>query len=310
MENRRAVIISAICFGISIFLISAYVNQRESDLTKDFGEMVDVVVINLDSDKVVEEFTVLRGNMLRVDRVFKKFKQPTAVSKIQDVIGKSTFVTMYGGEQVVLTKLVTQDGKPVLDRQVAKSTRAVTIQISPHTGVGRLIRPGDHIDVLIAPHYDMKGTTVYESTTVFQNVMVLATGKNFSNAVPTRVTPDVLEFIGDEAAREKRRDIGNQSVERLPTSRPTDDYSTLTLQFTPSDAKKILYLINTYGDNRLYLTLRNSADQQVAQIKTTLLDDVLGPESDYGRSKRPRRPTPPPVPKFYDSIGGQAKPIY
>jgi hypothetical protein len=42
----------------------------------------------------------------------------------------------------------------------------------------------------------------------------------------------------------------------------------------------------------------------------TLLDQVLGPDSDYGKSKRKPPPVVAPKPKFYDSKGGQAVPVY
>src|SRR5690606_22886217 len=93
----------------------------------------------------------------------------------------------------------------------------------------------------------------------------------------------------------------------LPNGRPADDYSSLTLQLSPEDAEKVVFVSTKFGDGRLYFTLRNSADRNVDTVPTTLLDDVLGPESDYGVSKRkPPEPPPPRPPKYYDSVGGAA----
>lgn len=308
MENRRAIIISIVCFTIAIILISGYVSVRRAEMTDGFGEEVNVVVAN--TKEPIPEFTVIRPGMVKTITVFKNFRQPSATDNIADIIGKSAYTEIYPGEQITLTKLVTHESKPVLDRQVEKSFRAITVSIAAHTGVGKLIRPGDRVDIMVVVNYDMKGTTHFEVKTALQNVLVLATGKNIQNGVPTRVRREVMDYLEEKFSKKKRKDWGGGSRERLATNRPVDDYATLTLQLSPEDAKKLLFVSHTYGDNRLYYTLRNSADSEVAQIDTTLLDDVLGPDSDYGRSFRKPVRISPPKPKYYDSKGGKAIPVF
>lgn len=307
MENKRAIIISLICFTISMILIAAYVKVRRYEMTSEFGDEVDVVVANVG----IREYGLIREDMLRVIKVFKNYRQPQTVTDINEIIGKAAYVPIYQDEQITLTKLVHADGKPVLDRQVEKKMRAVTLNISPWTGVGRLIRPGNRVDIIVAPNYDVGGTNIFEVKTLLQNVLVLATGKVLQNSVPTRVNREVLNVIEEEVELRKRKDFSNAGTESLNTSRPDDNYSSLTLQLGPEEAEKVLFLSHQYGDQRLYFALRNSADQATEKIETTLLDDVLGPDSDYGMSKRKPPPASPPrPPRFYDSVGGQAIPRY
>lgn len=306
MENKRAFILSGICFIVSLLLISGYVSQREKELTSDMGERVEVIVAKFN----IDEFQLIREDMVETTTVFKKFLQPSAVKDAVDVIGKSAYVPLYKGEQVVLTKLVSQDGKPVLDRQVEKSMRAVTIKISPHTGVGRMVRPGDRVDIIATPNYDVGGVMVFEVKTIAQNVTVLATGKSIQNAVPTRVTKEMMDTIEEEMTKERRKDFGGGSRESLNTHRPDDEYATLTLQVSPDDAKHLMFVSHVFSDNRLYFTLRNSADTEIAKLDTSLLDDVLGPESDYGRSMKRPPVSNPPKERFNDLKGGQAVPVY
>lgn len=304
MENRRAFIISSICFLISIMLISAYVNVRRAELTAEFGDEVSVVVASV----AIPEYATITSDMVKVVPVFKKYRQPQTVETPEDVVGKSTFVSISPGEQITRTKLIEQDGRPVLDRQVEKKTRAVTLMISPHTGVGRLIRPGDRVDILVAPSYETKGETIYEVKTVAQNILVLATGRNIYNEVPTRIDRSVLSTLQSQFEISRRQDYYGRS-ENLNTTRGADNYSHITIQLTPEEAEKIHYLTSTFGDRALYFTLRNSADSKVETIRTTLLDDVLGPDSDYGKSKR----KPPPIvkrqPRFFDSVGDRVVPV-
>ncbi len=306
MENKKAFIVSGICFVISLLLISGYVTQREKELTADMGERVTVVVAKVP----IEEYRLIREDMVETTTVFKKFFQPSAVSDPADVIGKSAYVPMYQGEQIVLTKLVSQDGKPVLDRQVERNMRAVTVKISSHTGVGQLVRPGDKVDILAAPNYDIGGVMVFEIKTVIQNVTVLATGKSIQNSVPTRIDKELMSNLEEEFQKEGRRDWGGGSRDALNTHRPDGDYATLTLQVSTEDAKKLLFLGHTFGDNRLYFTLRNSADTEIAKLDTTLLDDVLGPESNYGMSMRKPPSVPPPKEKWIDLKDGRPSPVY
>lgn len=316
MENKRAIVISVICFVISMFLISGYVTLKEKELTADFGNQVDVVIADgeffkRNSTDQIPEYTILQADMLKTIKVFKNFQQPMTVTDIKDIVGKATYVSLHQGEQVTLTKLVSQDGKPVLDRQVERKTRAVTIMISPASGVGKLIRPGNRVDVLVSPVYDSGGSSVVEVKTLFQNVIILATGKHIQNEVPTRVDRDLLTQIEEAGSKIKRKDIFGNNVEGLSTSRPDDNYQTVTLQLSTEDAEKLLFLTHKYGDKVVYLSLRNTVDPGAERLPTTLLDDVLGPESDYGKSKRkvPSNYTPAP-PRYNDLIGNEIKPKY
>jgi pilus assembly protein CpaB len=307
MENRRAIIISLICLLVSVVLISAYVQVKRQSLTSEFGEEVSVVV----ATRPIPEYGIIREDMVEVVEVFKNFRQPQAAVSIADVVGKASYVPVYSGEQLVLTKLITQEGKPVLDRQLAKDLRAVTLPIAQRNGVGKLIRPGNRIDILASINYEdpSTGEVVFEIKTVAQNMLVLATGKNIQNDVPSYVRPEMLEIVSNKFADEKRKDyVGG--TERLISSRPTDDYSSITLQASPDDAEKLLLISSKFGDGRIYFTLRNSADQQAYPVATVLLDDVLGPDSDYGRSKqKPPEPPEPTPPRFQDNVGGRDVPV-
>ncbi len=300
MENRRAIIISMICFLVSMLLITAYVRVKRNELVGEFGEEVTVVV----ATKNIPEYGTIREDQLMETTVFKKFRQPQSVTSISDVVGKSAYVAVYEGEQVTLTKLINQDGKPVLARQVAKNSRAITIPVSVRNAVSKLIRPGNRVDIMAVVNYETSDNQmIYEVKTLLQNVLVLATGKNLQNEVPTRVNREVLSSL--EEKFESRKDFGGARTDILPSGRPADDYASLTLQLSPEEAEKMVFMETKFGEGRLFFSLRNGADQAIESIQTTLLDEVLGPESDYGiLQRKPPLPPPPRPPKYYDSVGG------
>jgi len=306
MENRRAILISAICFVISMLLISAYTKVRRAELTAEFGEELPVVV----AIAPIPEYELIRPEKLAIIYVFKNYRQPQTATSIAEIAGKSAFVPIYKGEQITFTKLVTQEGKPVLDRQLEKKMRAITLGVTSFNGVSKLIRPGNRVDILASVNYESDGVLMYEIKRVLQSVLGLAIGKTIQNSVPSRVDREVMSYLEEQFELRKRKDWSGGSMENEQTSRPSDNYASLTLQLNPEDAEKLIYLSTRFGDSRLYYTLRNGADQATEPIPTTILDDVLGPDSDYGVSKRkPAPPSPPRPPRFYDSRGGVATPV-
>lgn len=316
MDKKKALLIASLFFGISIFLINGYVDALRAELTKTFGQEVGVVV----ATELIPEYGIIRPEMLTVKPIFKNFVQSQTVTvalgneeatskAISEIAGKAAYVPIYPDEQVTLTKLVHQDGKPVLDKQVEKTMRAVTVAVSPANGVGRFIRPGNRIDILATVRYEANGNEQFEVKTVMQNVLVLATGKNLQNSVPTKVSRDVLSALEAKFEEQRRKDLFTTSVDS-GTSRPDDNYTHMTLQLTPEDSDKLLLLQNTIGDAKLYYTLRNSADLTVANLETTILDQVLGPDSELGRSKIKPQPLQPLKPRYMDMEGEAAVPRF
>jgi len=306
MENKKAILISLVCFAISMVLISGYLSVKEKELTATFGPLVEVVV----ADENIPEYAIIQAKNLRTEKVYKAFKQPLTSELKSEIIGKATYVPIAAGEQVTLTKLIHQDGRPVLERQLEKKMRAVTTMVSPASGVGKLIRPGNRVDVLIGVNYDRNAKGIFEVKTLFQNVAVLATGKHIQNEVPTRVDRDLLNYIEEANTKLKRKDLFGSGTEGLASTRPDDNYNHVTLQLSTTDAEKLLFLTGKYGDKAIYLTLRNTTDPGVDKLSTALLDDVLGPESDYARSKRKPPVYTPPPPKSKDYMGSQEVPRY
>ena len=319
MNKKRAFLLSSIFLGISIALIMGYTDTLRNQLTKDFGAEIGVVV----AKESISEYTIIRSDMLEVVPVFKNFVQTQtstvaigdAVAEkkaINEIAGKATYVPIYAGEQITFTKLVNQDGKPVLDRQVEKQMRAVTVSVNAASGVGRLIRPGNRVDVLFAVHYEKNGAEQYEVKTVFQNILVLATGKNMQNSIPTKVTRDVLSAIEAKFEEQKRKDLYTSNVD-TGASRPDDNYSNMTLHLSPEQSEQLILLQNAkdIGEVKIFYTLRNTVDDKVvANLETTILDQVLGPDSEVGRSKIKYPTSPPLQPRYFDQMGEKKVPIY
>ncbi|NBX77639.1 MAG: Flp pilus assembly protein CpaB [Proteobacteria bacterium] len=309
---NRTILLAGLALAIAIALVIGYTSMRQSEITRGFGEMIEVVV----AKENIPEYGLIRPEQLTTATINKKFVQPQTIppSLISEVLGRSSYVNIYPGEQITLTKLIQQEGKPVLDKQLEKENRAVTIQISPHTGVGKLIRPGNRVDIMVAAKYEKEqpggaGPRGYvEVKTVFQNVLVLATGKAVVHSVPTRVNRAVLSSLEAEFENQRRKDLYQTGLDPSTTARPDDNYNTITVQLPLAEAEKLILIQNGFGDQALYLTLRNSAEEAVVPLPTTLLEQVIGKESALGDSKVKLPALPKYEPRFYDYRGGQPYP--
>ncbi len=301
MDNKRPILLGSLFAGFSMLLVMGYLKVKNYEYVHDFGGEVPVVIAADD----IPEYTNIKPEMLGVATVFKKFRDPQTVTEISQIVGRSAFIPIQKGEQVSLTKLVNTDKKPLLDREIDKQMRAVTLTVTPVSGVGKLVRPGNRVDVLISPTYTINGETILEVKTLVQDALVLATGKTIHNDIPTRVNRRVLSYLQDVFEGQKRKDyFGNAAG--LNQNRPDDSYTTLTIEVNPKDAERLVYVSQKYGDKAIFFSLRNTADTRAEALSTVLLDDILGPNSDYGRSKqKPPPEAPPKPPPFYDIQGGE-----
>ena len=85
---------------------------------------------------------------------------------------------MLPGEPVTPAKLVKAGDGGVLAAILPAGMRAISTRIKEETGVGRLILPNDHVDVILTQRKrGRSGGDDFVSDTLFRNVRVLAIGQ-------------------------------------------------------------------------------------------------------------------------------------
>lgn len=99
----------------------------------------------------------------------------SAGSKLKDVEGKVVRSPMNRGEPVTVSAVISQGERGFLAAVLTPGMRAVTIKLSPVSGIGGFIFPGDRVDVIVTHTIEMSRAERYTAAeTVFQNVRVLA----------------------------------------------------------------------------------------------------------------------------------------
>lgn len=234
-------IIIAVGAGLlAIFLLNAYLQRREEEIKKRAvliqKELVTVVVAKQD----ISAGTALKENMLKEETINRALLQPRAAASIDRVTDKITIAPISKGEQILLNKVTISGEVTTLSHKVPKGKRAITIAVDNISSVGGMLRPGDRVDVVgMVPWPVMtaegKQATQMTSAPLFQDVLVLAVGQDFT------YTPSVSR------GGEKERTI-------LPI---------ITLALSPQEANLIAFV---QEQGRIRLTLRSPEDTQVQPV--------------------------------------------
>jgi pilus assembly protein CpaB len=171
--------------------------------------------------------------------------------------------------------------------QIAIHHRAISVPVNDVTGITKLLKPGDRIDLVANIQYQGDDGVLSEVKTMLQNVHVLAVGEQIQNNIPAVFEEDPV--------------TGQRFAKNIRASR---NFSTVTIEVNPLDAQKIIYVMES--GVQLYLTLRNPVDRLVSSIPTMTVDEVLGENSkkaalEAAKNRVPAAPppriiTPPPPP--------------
>ena len=275
--NNRALTLSLIMAVMAVFFVQSYVSSIEEEEKKKYGTSVMVVVAKKD----ILEMDTINETQLEYLVIPKKYLEPAAVSlesKVEDtnssktlrsVAGNVAIVPIKKGEQITYNKITNPSIRTGLSPQIAPGKRAISIPVSETSGVSKLIKPGDRVDLISV--VDLGGGKDKKvAKTVLQDVVILSIGRYITNNVARSVEVDSI------GGKEKIRSLA-------------EDYSftTVTLEVDPIQVQTISLLLNS-EDNALTLALRNNDDIERVNLPDTTLFDVYGDflKSRGGAQKR------------------------
>lgn len=266
MKTNKRVLILAIILGlVTVFLLNNYINSLKA--TEEVGPIIvytDVVLAQVSLPKN----TKITEEMLEVVAIPEEALHPDAVKSMEAIVDGVTKAEIVKGEQVLFSKVVTEDVKTDLAYEVPEGMRAITIPVDEITGVANYITQGDKIDVLVtietvdeeetkeaaqaAAEDEAQAQEIVEEMikysiktfTQLQNIEVLEVG-NLQSKVRTNVDPEA------------------PSVEALQPS-------SITILVSPEQAEVIAFA--TLNGN-FHLTLRNPLDTNKIELDYYGLDN-------------------------------------
>lgn len=212
MRINNKVIIIAILIGLlTVFSLSNYLNKVDtrvaSNLPKIEYSQVVVAANNIsENTKINQESVVLKS-------IPKEAVHPEAITNVEEVIGGIAKIDLVAGEQVLVTKVITDLEKADLAYRIPEDMRAMSVPTNEIMGVAGHIKEGDSIDIVVTYkninnnenlEEEEEGTTT--TYTQFQNLKVLAVGSSvmteeekkstLSGTITLLVTPQQGEVLG------------------------------------------------------------------------------------------------------------------
>jgi pilus assembly protein CpaB len=257
--NTRAFTLALIMAGFAAFLVYTYIDDKENALNSKYGTSITVVVAKED----IQELSLIDDTKVRVINVPQSFRSPGAFSAVREVENTVATVPILKGEQITKPRVTFPGAKTGLSRQVSQGKRAIAINITDRQAVSKLIKPGDRVDVIavIDPSDGRKDLKM--TKTILQDVLVLSTGQNMTNALP---------IIGVETPK----------VIRKMNLSTYSKFDTVTLELDPFQVQKLVLLIDL--GKPPFLTLRNNNDKKMVRIKSTKIYDLLGEDAAEAKS--------------------------
>ncbi len=276
MGNETRTLWISIGAGVfGMFLVYSFLQEQKAEIIKPYGGMMNVVVATED----IKEFTNVLDTMVEVQQKPQSFVEPEAVKNPEDIIGHIAAAPIKKGEQILFTKLLQPGPETGISLQIQPTKRAITIPVSEYSGVARLIRPGDRVDIIASVDIG-KGTNLKrEVATIMLDVPILATGVNVINNVP----------------RTFEMDPAGQKIQQINLAGDTK-YASITVEVSPKEAQDLTYLMTTGGGN-LYFTLKNPNDRTgIQRLPSSSAESILGRQTVEAPAPVMAAPAPAPAP--------------
>jgi len=276
--NNKALTMSVVMAVIAVFFVQSYVSSIEEKVKKDFGTKLLVIKAKKD----IREMETINETQLQLDLVPKDFIQPgsfffpeqqdkQAKLTMKDLAGTIAIVPIRQGEQLTRNKVSEPNMRTGLSPQIAPGKRAVAVPVNEVSGVGKLLKPGDRVDLIAVMDTGAGTKDAKIAKTVLQDVVVLAVGKSLTNNVARSVEVDPIT-----------------GKERIKSLTEDTSFTSVTLEVEPAHVQT-LALIMANGDTALSLALRNNDDTDRVSYGSTTFYDVLGLDGARVRAPANRR---------------------
>ena len=187
--SNRMLLLAALLLGlISAILIGLYLSSLDGGGETAAPVTTRAVVVAVAE---IDPLTQISAEMLTVKAIPLDLILSGAFTNTRDAIGQTTQVSIVPGEQVLQSKLTSPgsalnffgDETP-LSLIIPEGLRAFTVSTSAVGAAGGLVRPGDHVDLILTGELleaPAEGTLTGASACyVLQNVQVLALNGDLS----------------------------------------------------------------------------------------------------------------------------------
>ncbi|HEX3467999.1 MAG TPA: Flp pilus assembly protein CpaB [Candidatus Elarobacter sp.] len=160
---------------------------------------------------------------------------PDALNAPSLAIGRTAAITMPAGSTITASKIMAAQAQ-TLETRVPRGMRAIAIPIDRVKGVGALIQPGDHVDVIAVTPARQGQAPV--AATILRDVPVLAMGTALETASGATPSPDSSQTVSLAVTPTQAKLltlVDLNATLRLDLRAPTDDKGSKPMLGEPID---------------------------------------------------------------------------
>lgn len=172
-----------------------YLSQLEQPSQIQTVEMGNVIVAKVE----IPSRTLITEDMIENVEIPVNSILDNSLVVYEDVVGKYSRTSIFPQQQIHPSALIS-DISEELSMKITGSNRALTLSVSGSTGVSKLIKPGDRVDVIVYLPQIMEQSRIVRpdiAKIMLQNIEVLAIDKTLHRDEPSNVPdPSVEGDIG------------------------------------------------------------------------------------------------------------------
>jgi len=272
MNRSRLLMIGGLALAVGLLVAFTVYNKLRTSSGSNSSEREVRVVVAADDVLVGVK---LEAHDVRVIALPQSAAPPGAFSDPAKVVGRGAVLPIAKGDFILPSKLAALNAGGGLPSLIPPGMRAVSVRVNDVVSVAGFVQPGTRVDVLATGNQG--GGNDRQTTTVLENVAVIAVGKSLDRNASEAQTAPVI-----------------------------------TLLVSPDDAQK-LALVSQEG--RIQLSLRNPLDTKKGGIGATRSSSVYLGETPVATGPKPKArklvvakvPATPPAPYRVEMIRGSKR---
>jgi pilus assembly protein CpaB len=197
MNRNRLLLIGFIALALGAFVSLVVYRNLQSRTTSKAppGEEVVVAAEDLQVGTKIEDKDIRLVRFPSADLPAGCFHQRTKV------VGRGVVLPIARGEFVLTNKLAGENAGSGLPSLIPPGMRAVSVRVNDTTSVSGFVLPGTRVDVLLTGN--PQGSNEQQTTTVLENVAVIATGQRLerNSAGEAQTAPVVTLLLSPDDAQ-------------------------------------------------------------------------------------------------------------
>ncbi len=246
MNRTRLLMIGVVALALGAFVsLFVYKNLAGRPATVEAGADVIVAADDIQVGSRVEEHDV------RVARFPASGLPPGAYTKRSQVMGRGVIIPISKGEFILPSKLAPENAGAGLPALIPPGMRAVSVRVNEVVSVAGFVGPGTRVDVLLTG--TPNGSSESQTTTVLQNVAVIASGQRLErNAAGEAQTTPVITLLTSPEDAERLTLASAEGKIQLVLRNPLDTHQ----DPVAAENAKGLYMGGTPIAARPHVTVR------------------------------------------------------